>query len=785
MSYTFFELQEKYKIIIPQIQRDYAQGRDDINNENKIKGHDFILKIIKVLTSDVPALNLDFIYGYTEKIEKNQLAFIPLDGQQRLTTLWLLHWYLSPRIETEKNGKIMFSITDELKERFKNFTYKTRNWSKRFCEELIDEYLPASDNISATIKDANWFMASWQNDPTVISMLNMLDAIQHQKFDKESAWKNLTENRKITFDYIDIKSDEFKLSDELYIKMNSRGKPLTLFENFKAEFSEILSSNDVEYIDEKLDYAGTQITYQEYFSFRIDSVWTDLFWNFVTVKRKDISICFMNFFTYIAQMCYFKDNLNKAASNFNFKKPDFSVFKRKDNILFLFNTLDFFYNITIDDSNHVNMRNICIFFESLFQKDKIDETYQDKIYLFEDKEVNLFERCLLEGNQFENRNRIILFCLTSYVVKNNLREVNSELRYFIRVVRNLLQATRQRNEISYNTNVRINSFGKYWKLFKQLMIGSNVYNQLLEEIDNKDSDISNDALNNEIEKAQIVVDNLVAGLKQIQAMFMLEEHRCFGGLIHNLNPKENIKNLSDWSIFVSEIWNCNDELIVASLIACDFSGYYTKPCRLGKMWFFGQTNNWNTILAGQSKLDDDLSKPIISLMNKYNKIKLSNTLLTTKEILDIIIEEFLCSLTEKNWQYYFCKYRNYFLKKSNYYSWKKDEFEHEILGSTGFNPLIAYHINPYVKTVSNLLDNNICRECDCNARYSDESCVKLKNGFRLYSKKDGWYIIIPDGLSISDELKIRYHINERNTFSETNGKDRIEIAVEFCKDLMS
>ena len=38
----------------------------------------------------------------------------------------------------------------------------------------------------------------------------------------------------ITFDYIDIKSDEFKLTDELYKKMNSRGKPLTSFENFKA-----------------------------------------------------------------------------------------------------------------------------------------------------------------------------------------------------------------------------------------------------------------------------------------------------------------------------------------------------------------------------------------------------------------------------------------------------------------------------------------------------------------------------------------------------------------------
>jgi hypothetical protein len=72
-------------------------------------------------------------------------------------------------------------------------------------------------------KDASWFMTSWKNDPTVVSMLNMLDTVQKQNFDKETAWRNLTENRKITFDYIDIKSDEFKLTDELYI--------LDLFDN--------------------------------------------------------------------------------------------------------------------------------------------------------------------------------------------------------------------------------------------------------------------------------------------------------------------------------------------------------------------------------------------------------------------------------------------------------------------------------------------------------------------------------------------------------------------------
>jgi hypothetical protein len=658
MNYTFKELQKQYRIIIPQIQRDYAQGREDKDNENKIKSHDFILKIINVLTTDNPALNLDFVYGYTKKINKEHEAFIPLDGQQRLTTLWLLHWYLSPKEEAEKEGIKIWSVTKDVKDYLSNFTYETRNSSKRFCEELIDEYLPVSDDICTTIKDANWFMASWENDPTVVSMLNMLDTIQKQDFDKELAWKNLSENRKITFDYIDIKSDEFKLTDELYIKMNSRGKPLTEFENFKAQFSEILSAKDTNYVNEKLEYAETKLSYQEYFAFKIDGIWTDLFWKFVVQKDnnkdKDISSCFMNFFIYVAQMCYFKDNINNDVSDF---KKDFSVFKKKDNALFLFNMLDWFYKISLDELKQVCIEKINAFFENIFLKEEIDDTYQGQVRLFEEKGVNLFEKCIIEGGKFDNRNRIILYCLVSYAIKYNLGSVTENLRHYIRVVRNLLQATRQINETGYNTNVRINSFGKYWKLFHQLLAKSDVYNNLLDDLDNKGTDISNDALSNEKEKAQILVDNSFDSAI-IQALFRLEEFKYFGGLIHNLNPTNNIENLMNWSEYVREIWACKDDAIVASLITCGFDGFYTKDCKLGGMWFWGKKDNWNTILAGQ-KAEKKLSDPIISLLNKYNIKKQVNTVLKPQEILEIIIQKFLDSLTVKNWLYYFCKYKKF------------------------------------------------------------------------------------------------------------------------------
>ena len=82
------------EIVIPIIQRDYAQGRP---SEERIRS-EFLEELHSALSSfDVDTgatrtpVTLDFIYGdITESGD-----FIPLDGQQRLTTLFLLSWYAS------------------------------------------------------------------------------------------------------------------------------------------------------------------------------------------------------------------------------------------------------------------------------------------------------------------------------------------------------------------------------------------------------------------------------------------------------------------------------------------------------------------------------------------------------------------------------------------------------------------------------------------------------------------------------------------------------------------
>ena len=73
------------KIVIPIIQRDYAQGRTTEKPTEVRKG--FVSNLISYLQAPEGEIHdLDFVYGTVVDNE-----FIPLDGQQRLTTLFLLH----------------------------------------------------------------------------------------------------------------------------------------------------------------------------------------------------------------------------------------------------------------------------------------------------------------------------------------------------------------------------------------------------------------------------------------------------------------------------------------------------------------------------------------------------------------------------------------------------------------------------------------------------------------------------------------------------------------------
>ncbi len=80
------ELLDEFYVEIPIIQRDYVQGRQ--NAGAKAVRQTLLADMKKALCKTTPPLDLNFVYGKTDG-----KRFIPIDGQQRLTTLFLLHLY--------------------------------------------------------------------------------------------------------------------------------------------------------------------------------------------------------------------------------------------------------------------------------------------------------------------------------------------------------------------------------------------------------------------------------------------------------------------------------------------------------------------------------------------------------------------------------------------------------------------------------------------------------------------------------------------------------------------
>ena len=279
MFQTLYKILRKQRIEIPIIQRDYAQGR-----ENKVYLRERLLgKIIKALQdkSGKESLSLDFVYGTNE-----HGAMWPLDGQQRLTTLWLLHWYLAVRTNNLITAKDWLS----------QFTYETRFTSRDFCKNLCNMDAKAFNQSGMRlvdfIKDQTWFYSKYNQDPTIMGMLRTLggtnitnsedmdirDGIEEFLIDDKNCqayWEQLlADNCPIYFLFKDMKDDNLPLSDDLYIKMNARGKQLTDFENFKADL--IGYAPDEDNPNDKLfDIESASL---------IDNEWTDVFWKDASSK---------------------------------------------------------------------------------------------------------------------------------------------------------------------------------------------------------------------------------------------------------------------------------------------------------------------------------------------------------------------------------------------------------------------------------------------------------------------------------------------------------------------
>lgn len=319
-------------IEVPILQRDYAQGRTNpktsvirIQFLNKIK--DTLIK--SKIEGNHSILDLDFVYGFV-----NNNRFIPLDGQQRLTTLFLLHWYFIVRAnETDKYSKQLNNFTYQVRPTTEDFLKRiVNNFKVSDWEKIVNEKIKLSD----LVENENWFLEKWKSDSSVIAMLNMINDIHSVFNDLNIHISDLinTDDSCITFNFLNI--ENLGLSDDLYIKMNARGKQLTSFENLKAELCRYIEESDFKDKYSYLFNIGTstvEFNLENYFITKIDTIWTDYFWNLRNKEDNTFDDQLLNILFHIG-LNFLAINSSESFSNerYNFERnlqvPSFYQFRQ-------------------------------------------------------------------------------------------------------------------------------------------------------------------------------------------------------------------------------------------------------------------------------------------------------------------------------------------------------------------------------------------------------------------------------------------------------------------------
>ena len=626
------------KIEIPIIQRDYAQGRDN-EKTNKIRDL-FLDSLVEAIVSEKGTLELDFVYGNVEKD-----VFQPLDGQQRLTTLFLLHWFIAL-----KTGDLL-----NTKNHFLKFTYETRISSREFCNELVDkgEFLGEGKIISEKISDSNWFFLSWKKDPTIKAMLVMLDSIEERlkgKNDEElkKYWQKLTsENPPITFNFKQI--HDIGLTDDLYIKMNARGKGLTEFENFKARFEKHIEINKWE--TDNLNLTQT-------FSHKIDTIWTDLFWKHRGVDNQ-IDNEFVKFVSGIAINNYAQslDIYKNKEDDQNTRKfleekkdkniTDLAVKRERieRRITALFNNPADVSPYDFPTKESFEYLKKCFDVYSKNQNDELlpanlslwDFCITKKVKINSDTEIdnNLFIEFIKETETTYSQ-RVLFYAQTQYLV--NLESFNSEsFTEWLRVVRNIVQNATIDSATTFIGAIGLikelsNGFSDIYKYISQNEVQSTfASNQTSEEV------LKSSIINKSIDNKKVIFSIEDTNFFKGQIAFALY---CVG--VENKEDSFDANLLNSIYKIVVEHFNTNEltNKFRSALLTVKANDYYNY----WGTWSYGTDSHKRCLIENTLELKGNFTHGFYRAYLKDLLLKMVNM------NLDDIINKYLCPQEMPNWK---------------------------------------------------------------------------------------------------------------------------------------
>ncbi len=241
ISNEYYSLSELFstpnrKIIIPDFQRDYCWG-DKTHGEKR--DSDIVSGFLDTLMEEFENnKESEILLGKIDVYQNPKDNIYLTDGQQRITTLYLLIGMLYRKLEkTEFKEKLKSCLISDFEENTDDkepyLQYSVRESTVFFLRDLVNEFFLKQGiiNVSDMCKQP-WYFKEYDFDPSIFSMIKAMEIIE-TKFknekDLESFSKFIIDQVKIQYYDVQDKSH----GEERFVIINTTGKSLSVSENVK------------------------------------------------------------------------------------------------------------------------------------------------------------------------------------------------------------------------------------------------------------------------------------------------------------------------------------------------------------------------------------------------------------------------------------------------------------------------------------------------------------------------------------------------------------------------
>lgn len=802
---TFVEFIQNHSIQIPIIQRDYVQGLA-LNDKAKEKRDEFVIKLFDALLPNGKPYTLDFIYGARESYNGNYPStspFLPIDGQQRLTTLFLLHWILA--IKNNENGKYDYIIS-----LLKQFSYKTRISSDKFCRKLLSSTFNNEKKLNEQIADKSWYVDDLKTDPTVMAFIEMIKQMEitldkePYKATKDDMASNLFNNdkKRITFAILDM--EKYHLTDGLYVKMNARGKELTPFENWKADFIDLLSS------DEEI---------KDRFTKCIEHEWCDLFWGDVyadylknleeapdeltktKVKYPRIDEHFMNFFTNFSRMFFFIESLSSEpkVEDFNGKvwSTTETLFGNNNELVNkLFNTLDTLARI----DREVGVES---FFDSLFHTTPStgwnEQTTKVKLFIG-NKNVDLFKSCCVDDNF--GLQHVLLYAILKYCTRYEVFNATENLKTYTRICRNYLYQHNylDSGKVNIVSQIRVVDMKTYDKVFDYLCLERNPIDSLTKHSFNGEDSKYLDVERNKTVYYNCVNHDVLKLLQKIEDMSY-----CYG-YIRAFN--DVLDKCVNGILSCTRVWDAIYSFRNASnlqktqlFLAFNYEGLFIgNDCAYGKRVFIGGKNGWDVHFRKDDN-ENKISKWVTNYVESYSKMPNVKAIINTERnkicIKPMCMRDYMLKyehvLAAQVWWHNNVEEAPYYYAMPN--PWK--DMDAIVIHSFSNRPLgNAYQTCPMTNAVARIMSNYDTSHMGYAGQGSSKSGLYIHDGngekiyFSMRFDKSEWLVKADYYSTLSPNLQSKLVVNTKDHEKVVyyrliqENDDLIETAVDFMDNVV-